>query len=322
MLSLDSNNDPLSRRLAGKEDANHAIDEWTNQTLSAFPIHCSFRTTSLYQRSFHSHSGYELYVCVQGSGTYIAGERIHTLGPGTLIVVSPMALHRSRPDLDTPFHRFIVAVEKSCLEGLYGRDASIASWLGQWLPGQDSDSLHVQLNARQLLALQGTLSELEREVLEQQPGFALAAKGLLLQLFMQLGRYRTDTGPLQPGSGERKRYVESILSYMKEHYREHLRTEDLCAHFHLSRSYLYKIFKQDTGISIHEFLVAYRINKAKEMLQSSDIPITEVAALAGFRDMSHFCHTFKRYMEMTPSGYRSLRLRREPITPGQGVTSS
>ncbi|WP_159885112.1 AraC family transcriptional regulator [Paenibacillus puerhi] len=316
VLPLDSNNNPLSRRLAGKGDAKHAIDEWTNQTLSAFPVHCSFRTTSLYQRSFHSHSGYELYVCVQGSGTYIAGERIHTLGPGTLTVVSPMALHRSRPELDTPFHRFIVAVEKSYLEGLCEGDASITSWIGQWLPGQDSDSLHAQLNARQLLALQGTLSELEREVQEQQPGFELAAKGLLLQLFMQLGRYRTDPGPLQPGAGERKRYVEGILGYMKEHYREPLRTEDLCAHFHLSRSYLYKIFKQDTGVSVHEFLVAYRINKAKEMLQSSELPITEVAALAGFHDMSHFCHTFKRYTEMTPSGYRSLRLRLGPDAPG------
>ncbi|KQX56654.1 AraC family transcriptional regulator [Paenibacillus sp. Root444D2] len=283
-----------------------SIDEWTNLTLSAFPVHCLYRTTSLYQRSFHSHSGFEFYLCIQGSGTYIAGERIHTLGPGSFTVVRPMAMHRSRPDIEVPFHRYVLAVEKSYLEDLYERDGQIADWIEQWLPGTGSDSLHVQLNARQLLGLQETLSQLEREIREQQPGYPLAVKGLLLHMFTQLGRYQTEIGIVQPGSGERKRVVESILSYMMEHYQESLRIEDLCGQFHLSRSYLCKIFKQDTGVSVNEFLIAFRINKAKEYLQGNDLPITEVAASVGFQDISHFCHTFKRLTDLTPSGYRNL----------------
>ncbi|NRF94487.1 helix-turn-helix transcriptional regulator [Paenibacillus frigoriresistens] len=200
----------------------------------------------------------------------------------------------------------VLAVEKSYLEGLYERDGQIGAWIEQWLPEMGSDSLHVQLNARQLLVLQETLSQLEREIREQQPGYPLAVKGLLLHMFTQLGRYQTDIGVVQQGSGDRKRVVESILSYLMEHYQESLRIEDLCGQFHLSRSYLCRIFKQDTGVSVNEFLIAYRINKAKEILQGSDLPITEVAASVGFQDISHFCHTFKRLTELTPSGYRNL----------------
>lgn len=283
---------------------NSAVDEWTNRTLSTFPVHCSYRTTSLNQPCFHSHSGYELYFCIQGSGRFIAGEKLHTLGPGTFTAVKPMALHLSRPDVGAPFHRYVLAIERSYLESLFSGDEMIADAIGQWLPGHGHDSLHALLNARQLLSLQETLGQLELEIKMKRSYYPLAVKSLLFQLFTELSRYRSDLEAIQPSSGERKRLVEDILSCMMERYREPLRTEDLCRRFHLSRSYLHRIFKQDTGVAINEFMVAYRVNKAKELLQGTELPITEIAVSVGFQDISHFCRTFKRLAGMTPSRYR------------------
>jgi AraC-like DNA-binding protein/mannose-6-phosphate isomerase-like protein (cupin superfamily) len=287
------------------------VDELTNATLSEFPVHCSYRTTSLYQPTFHSHSGFELYLCVQGNGHFIAGERIHDLGAGTFTVVKPMALHLSRPNRNVPFHRYVLAVQRSYVESLYSDDRDSYYMIRQWLPESDSDSIHVQLNARQLLSLQETLAQLEGEIQRKQPCYPLVVKSLLLQLFAQLGRYQSEWGEDQGGTDEQKRRVESILSYIMEHYQEPLSSERLCNHFHLSRSYLFKLFKQNTGVSINEFIVTYRINKAKELLQGTELPITEVAATAGFQDISHFCHTFKRLSGMTPSRYR---ITHKPVT--------
>jgi AraC-like DNA-binding protein/mannose-6-phosphate isomerase-like protein (cupin superfamily) len=287
------------------------VDELTNATLSEFPVHCSFRTTSLYQPTFHSHSGFELYLCVQGNGHFIAGERIHDLGAGTFTVVKPMALHLSRPNRNVPFHRYVLAVQRSYIESLYSDDRDSYYMIRQWLPESDSDSIHAQLNARQLLSLQETLAQLEGEIQRKQLCYPLIVKSLLLQLFAQLGRYQSEWGEDQGGTDEQKRRVESILSYIMEHYQEPLSSERLCNHFHLSRSYLFKLFKQNTGVSINEFIVTYRINKAKELLQGTELPITEVAATAGFQDISHFCHTFKRLSGMTPSRYR---ITHKPVT--------
>lgn len=281
------------------------VDEWTNTALAAFPVHCFYRDTALIQPGFHSHNGFEFYFCIQGSGRYIAGERIHALGPGTFTVVKPMALHLSRPDIHVPFHRYVLAVERIYLESLYASDQAAAALIGQWLPAAHRDSLHVQLNARQLLNVQETLSRLVREIKEKQPFYELSVRSMLLQLFTQLGRYESDREAVQQGSGERKRLAENMLSCIMEQYREPLRTEDLCRRFHLSRSYLYRIFKENTGASINEFLTAFRVNKAKELLQGTELPVTEVASSVGFQDISHFCHTFKRLAGMTPSGYRS-----------------
>ncbi|TFE19474.1 AraC family transcriptional regulator [Cohnella luojiensis] len=281
------------------------VDELTNATLSDFPVHCSYRTTSLYQPMFHSHNGFELYLCLQGNGSFIAGERIHELGAGTFTVVKPKALHLPRPNTNVPFHRYVLAVQRSYLENLYAEDRDCSLAIRQWLPKPDSDSVHSRLNARQLLSLQETLAQLELEITRKQPCYPLIVKSLLLQLFAQLGRYQSESGEGQGGTYEQKRLVENILGYIMEHHHQPLRTENLCGRFHLSRSYLFRIFKQNTGVSINEFLVAYRINKAKDFLQGTELPITEVAATVGFQDISHFCHTFKRFSGMTPSRYRS-----------------
>jgi len=277
------------------------MDELTNETLSDFPVHCSYRTTSFYQPTFHSHSGFELYLCVQGNGNYVAGERIHALGVGAFIIVKPMALHQSQPNRNTPFHRYILAVQRNYLENLYVEDRTIR----QWLPDPGNDSKHFQLNARQLLSLQEILSQLEWEIKRKQPCYTLIVKSLVLQLFARLGRYQFELGEEQAGTYEQKRLVENILSYMMDHHQKSLSSENLCEQFHTSRSHLFRIFKQNTGVSMNEFLVTYRINMAKDYLQGTELPITEVAASVGFQDISHFCHTFKRLSGMTPSGYRS-----------------
>lgn len=283
------------------------VDELTNATLMEFPAHCWYRTTSLEQPTFHSHSGYELYLCLQGKGQFIVGERIHTLGAGTFTVVKPKAIHISQPHKNTPFHRFILAVEKSYIEQLYSEDRACCFTIGQWLPDSESDSLHIQLNTQQVFRVQEILTQLEREMILKQPCYPLVVKSLLLQLFAQLGRYHNKSSDIiQGGYDPQKRMVDGILSYMMEHYDDSLTAEKLCGQFHVSRSTLFRLIKQHTGVTMNEFLVTIRMKKAKELLQGTDLPITEVAATVGFQDISHFCHTFKRLFGMTPSGYRSI----------------
>lgn len=282
------------------------VDEWTNATLSDFPVHCSYRTTSLYQPAFHSHNGFELYLCLQGNGNFIAGGRIHALGAGTFTIVKPMALHLSRPNRSVPFHRYVLSVQRSYLENLYADDKTTYQIISQWLPQSNSDSVHAQLNARQLLSLQETLDQLEREITWKNPCYHLIVKGLLLQLFAQLGRYQSGPCEDHRGTYEQKRLIENILTYIMEHHQEPLSMEYLCGQFHLSRSYLLKLFKQNMGVSISDFLITYRINKAKDLLQGTELLITEIAATVGFQDISHFGHTFKRLSGMTPSRYRSV----------------
>jgi len=282
-------------------------DELTNATLMDFPVHCVYRTTSLEQPNFHAHRGYELYLCVQGEGHFIVGERMHVLGAGTFTVIKPMALHLSRPDQGVPFHRYILAIERSYLEQLYVKDRECWMTIRQWLPDVENDSIHSQLNTQQILRLQEILAQLEWETKKKQPCYPIIVKSLLLQLFAQLGRYQNlSPEVVQVRNDAEKHIVEGMLNYMIEHYDESLSAEKLCGHFHVSRSYFFRIFKQHTGVTMNEFLVSIRMTKAKDLLQETDLPIIEIAGDVGFQDVSHFCNTFKRLTGMTPSRYRTL----------------
>jgi AraC-like DNA-binding protein len=281
-------------------------DALTNTVLSDFPVHCVFRSHDIQQPFLHSHQGYEWYLCLGGSGRFIAGGRFYDVGAGTLIVVRPLALHMPRSEPGGSFHRYVLMIDKEYLDHIVHPAAgnTVRDSILRWLPGSGEDSAQWQLNARQLLSLQDTLAQLEREITEKRDGYPLYVHSLVLQLLAGLGRHETEPVPVQQANGDRRRLVEEMMDYMAGRYRESFRMEELCRRFHLSRSYLHRIFKLETGVSVNEYLIAYRVNKAKELLQSGGLPLTEVAAASGFSDLSHFCHMFKRLTGVTPGRYR------------------
>jgi len=181
--------------------------------------------------------------------------------------------------------------------------------ISQWLPEAEHDSFHSHLNPQQVLRLQEILTQMEGELKRKQPYYPMIVKSLLVQLFAQLGRYQVlDSEIVQGGNKVEKQIVEDMLSYMMEHFDETISAEQLCRHFHVSRSYFFRIFKQNTGVTMNEFLVSIRMTKAKALLQETDLPIIEISGSVGFHDVSHFCNTFKRLFGMTPSIYRTLNL--------------
>ena len=82
--------------------------------------------------------------------------------------------------------------------------------------------------------------------------------------------------------------------------------EDIAARFNFHSTYLNRVFRADTGESIHAFLIKRRINAAMEMLRSEILPIGEVAKKCGFNSLYHFTKAFKKRVGMTPSEYRRL----------------
>ena len=92
--------------------------------------------------------------------------------------------------------------------------------------------------------------------------------------------------------------------YIQAHFYENISVEEISENAYLSTFYLSKVFKRETGISIHKYLNLIRIDKARDLLRSGVTPVT-TAVETGFVDQSHFTHWFKRITGVTPSVYRS-----------------
>lgn len=71
-----------------------------------------------------------------------------------------------------------------------------------------------------------------------------------------------------------------------------------------SKRYMCRRFSEEMGVSILQYITMLRIDKAKELLLSSDHSVRDIAALLYFNDSARFCKTFKKYTGMTPTQYR------------------
>ncbi|MGL6343910.1 MAG: helix-turn-helix transcriptional regulator, partial [Waterburya sp.] len=73
----------------------------------------------------------------------------------------------------------------------------------------------------------------------------------------------------------------------------------------LSSHHFGKLFKQNMGVSPHQYVLKCRIERAKELLINRQISVVEIGQLVGFYDQSHFTNVFRRYTNLTPRQYRN-----------------
>ncbi len=98
--------------------------------------------------------------------------------------------------------------------------------------------------------------------------------------------------------------VNTVLRYIDDHYKEELTIDSICAEVSFSKYYFCKIFKEHMGQTLHQYLTEYRVNKSKEYLTYSKLPIHAVALEVGFKNTLTYSRCFKQYVNMTPSEYR------------------
>lgn len=106
----------------------------------------------------------------------------------------------------------------------------------------------------------------------------------------------------------RSSYIDELVNYMEENYADSkLNIDTLADHIGLSPSHIQTIFKAATGNSISVYLRSFRLNKARDLLEKTDIPISEIAEKTGFGNANYFYTVFKRYYSTTPTEYRAKR---------------
>ena len=87
-------------------------------------------------------------------------------------------------------------------------------------------------------------------------------------------------------------------------YFEKITLEDIAASANVSEREALRTFKKSLGKAPFDYLNEYRLDKARELLETTDLTITEIAVSTGFSDSAYFGKVFRNYFECTPGGYR------------------
>jgi AraC family transcriptional regulator len=107
--------------------------------------------------------------------------------------------------------------------------------------------------------------------------------------------------PARPLSGWKMRRV---IEYIDDNLEGDLSLQAMAAEVDISPLYLARAFKSAVGQSPHQYVLGRRIERAKELLRNTDLPVVDVALSSGFSSQSHLSHWFIRQVGVSPAVYR------------------
>ena len=98
--------------------------------------------------------------------------------------------------------------------------------------------------------------------------------------------------------------VVDVANYISKHIYDHIEIDDLSNALYISKSWLFAKFKEDTGMTIKDYILKEKIEEAKRLLSFTDKPSSAISSLLSFSSQSHFNRTFLKYVGETPGEYR------------------
>lgn len=130
----------------------------------------------------------------------------------------------------------------------------------------------------------------------------------LEQFLIELIRKHKRTEPLPEHPDEIENtsealFVSSVQQYLKSRVYDSVALSDICTHFNVSKSYICRIFKEETGKSVIDYLIDLKIKEAKMLIRKKDYNFTQIAEMLGYSGIHHFTRSFKSKTGMTPSSY-------------------
>jgi two-component system response regulator YesN len=105
-----------------------------------------------------------------------------------------------------------------------------------------------------------------------------------------------------------KKIVDSVREYISENYHDsNLSVEGIANGIYINSSYLRKIFKKELNMSVNDYIVDIRMQKAKEFIGNGNIRLSNVSEMVGYNDAGYFSKSFKKKYGFSPSGYENLK---------------
>lgn len=110
-------------------------------------------------------------------------------------------------------------------------------------------------------------------------------------------------------SDANSKHINACKEYIYSHIKEHITIEDLADEFGVSASYLSRLFKKETGVSVSAYIREQKMEIAKNLLRFSDYSMADIANRLSFSSQSHFIQQFREMVGMTPKKYRNEHYR-------------
>ena len=116
---------------------------------------------------------------------------------------------------------------------------------------------------------------------------------------------------LHEGLPKKQDIIAEAKAYICKHYNQNITLNDIAGNFYINPSYFSQLFKRKTGETYQKFLTDYRLDRARKLLEETDLPVYEVCQLVGYSDVNHFNQIFERNVGIKPRQYREQMIKND-----------
>ncbi|MCO4759221.1 MAG: AraC family transcriptional regulator [Oceanospirillaceae bacterium] len=244
----------------------------------------------------HAHEEYSFGLTLAGRQDFFCGGEFHRSLPGNIIIFNPDDVHDGHSGVDDTLRYRMLYIHPDLLEPMLA-----SAGVKQSRDFQVADNL---LNDTHIAQSISTMAHL----IEQKTENTLFLEHELYQLAARIAqRY----GTYSPNRVERKvdRLLQTAREYIHAHLLDDISLDTISQHANLSKYHFLRMFRQQFGITPHQYILNCRINRAREALEAGHA-VDDVVFEFGFTDLSHFNRRFKPIYGMTPLQYQQHVLNR------------
>ena len=271
-----------------------------------------YSDTALSSVAPHYHDYYELYFFLEGDVDYHVEDKLYHLEYGDCLLIPPGTSHHpvflSRKK---PYRRFVFWFRKDYYNKRRSIDQEFTYCFDQAASGR-TYRFHADSTATQ--ALQGKLMDLLEELGSSRPFKRQTAELMAVSFLVYVNRIVYDVIHQRAAVYENLLYL-NICDYINRHLEEDLSLDSLAAFFYVSKFHISHIFKDNMGISLHQYILKKRLHASKNAILSGQ-PIGQVYHQYGFKDYTSFFRAFKKEYGASPKEYRS---QHRPLAASQSA---
>ncbi|BCN31230.1 AraC family transcriptional regulator [Anaeromicropila herbilytica] len=249
---------------------------------------------------FHYHDFKKIIIFLSGNVTYLIEGKTYHLNPWDVLLINNNELHKPIIDPSVPYERIIIWLNSDFLESHNGKDYDITTCFH--LANRKSFNL-VRLDAKLLDYLKMVINGLTESMNSNEFANSLLSNTFLIQLLIYLNRIVLEQKNINEHQALKyDKQIEEILRYINNNLSSDISIEKLSDVFYINRYHLMHKFKDETGYSIHNYVIQKRLIQSLEYINQG-IPITKASELSGFNDYSSFLRSFKKFYNKTPREY-------------------
>ncbi len=261
-----------------------------------------YHDTALKKVDLHTHDYYEFYFFLEGNVSLQIDHAVFAVTPGDMVIVPPSVSHKPIiHNVDVPYSRFVFWISKEFCNYLltlspdYGYLMQLVTTRKNYIFHHDKISFN---------SIQSKLIRLLEEM--QGNRFCKSAQipVYVSDLILYLNRLIYEQShPVT--TKESASLYQNICAFIETHIEEDLSLERLATEFFMSKYHIAHIFKDNLGLSIHQYITKKRLTFCRQSILSG-MSITAAYETFGFGDYSSFYRAFKKEYGISPKDFRDM----------------